>query len=190
MKKLVIVTLLSLITIMNVNAQTVIKNNYNSTSTENSTEQTTSDMFGSYNFQYMSFDGFDNYGLSGHFIFPNRIGGEYCVRSSFEAHGNVNCDLGINYSFELTNKNDFSAYLILAAGPSLRIQDEFDGFDKRGDIKYDEGFFVDGFINPRLSIKYSHIFVSVGYFYWAPKFKFSKNDGAIGGLSLAIGCDL
>lgn len=187
MKNLVIVTLLSLVTFINVNAQTVIKNNYNSTTTENSKEQSTSDSFGSFNFQYMSFDGFDNYGIVDHWINPNRIGGEFGIRASFEDHGNYNVDLGINYSFELTNKNDFSAYLILAVGPSFRLQDKIDGFDKRGNLEYKEGFFVDGYINPRLSIKYSHIIASVGYFYWAPKFKFSKDDGATGGLSLAIG---
>lgn len=187
MKNLVIMTLLSLVTFMNVNAQTVIKNNYNSTTTENSTEQSTSDSFGSFNFQYMSFDGFDNYGIADHFINPNRVGGEFGIRANFERHGNCNIDLGINYSFELTNKNDCSAYLILAAGPSLRMQDKFDGLNKYGKITYKDGFFVDGYINPRLSIKYSHIVASVGYFYWAPKFKFSKNDGATGGLSLAIG---
>ena len=62
----------------------------------------------------MSFDGFDNYGIVDHWINPNRIGGEFGIRASFEDHGNYNVDLGINYSFELTNKNDFSAYLILA----------------------------------------------------------------------------
>lgn len=190
MKKSLIATFLLLASFMNVNAQTVIKNDYSSTTTDNETEQSTSDSFGTFNLQYMSFDGFENYGFIDHIVNPNNLGYEFGIRYNFKEHGNMNIDLGINYSFELSNKNDNAVYMILAAGPSFRLQDKYDGIDKNYNIQYKLGFFVDGYINPRLSIKFSRVVASIGYFYWAPEFKFSKDDGATGGVNLAIGINL
>lgn len=186
MKQLVLVAFLTLVLSINANAQTVISNNYEPITEDQVELQKLSDSFGALNFQYLSFDGGENYGIAACSFNPNNIGVDFGARASFKSHGNLNYDFGINYSFELVNKNDFAGYLTLAIGPSFRIQDKFK-LDDDGDIDYKSGFFVDGYINPRLSIKYDRFVASIGYFYWAPKFKFSKNKGAIGGLSLAVG---
>ena len=57
-----------------------------------------------------------------------------------------------------------------------------------GKADYKSKTTIDGYINPRFTIKYKMVVASVGYFYWARKFKFSKSDGAIGGVNLSLGC--
>lgn len=140
----------------------------------------------SINLHYLSFDGFQNYGLVDYFINPNGFGGEFGLRANLEKHGNYNMDLGVNYAYELTNKNDLTALLVMSLGPSLRMQDQVKGI-KNGTVEYEQKFKFDGFINPRLTVKYKSVMASVGYFYWVPEFKFSKSDGATGGLNVSLG---
>ena len=110
------------------------------------------------------------------------------MRAQFKDHGNFNFDLLFNYSFGLWKQDSNQLLLTLAAGPSLRTQDEISGFDKRGNIEYNsDKFFIDAVVNPRLTVKFGKIYITGGYFYWAPKFKFSKDDGATGGFNIGIG---
>ena len=136
--------------------------------------------------QYMSFEGGENYGLVDYFIKPNGIGGEFGLRTSFKQHANFN--FGVNYAHELTSNKDVTALLVMSLGPSLRIQDQVKDIDRYGKADYKSKTTIDGYINPRFTIKYKMVVASVGYFYWARKFKFSKSDGAIGGVNLSLGC--
>ena len=129
---------------------------------------------------YYSFDGFDNYGFVVQGTKMNGIGIDMALRANFEDHGNYNVDFGINYTFGLYQKNDLDLFLTLAAGPSFRTQDQYDGLDKHGNIKYKEKFMVDAFLNGRLGVRYKKFILSGGYFFWAPKFKFGKDYKADG----------
>lgn len=194
MKKIIFSAFIALIAFVSTNAQDVITNNYDSPITSadgqsvntNSTEEDES--FGGLGLMYYSFDGFENYGLNSNYTNPNGVGLDFGVRAQFKDHGNFNFDLLFNYSFGLWKQDSNQLLLTLAAGPSLRTQDEISGFDKRGNIEYNsDKFFIDAVVNPRLTVKFGKIYITGGYFYWAPKFKFSKDDGATGGFNIGIG---
>lgn len=129
---------------------------------------------------YYGFDGMENYGFTMQGYKVNGVSIDLALRANFEDHGNYNIDFGFNYTFGLYQKDDIGLYLTLAAGPSLRNQDQFDGFDKYDNPRYKDKFMVDGFVNGRLSVKYKAIMLSGGYYYWAPKFKFGKDYKADG----------
>lgn len=135
---------------------------------------------------YYGFDGFSNYALSGGGVNPNGFGYDLAFRVNFEEHGNKSWDILPNYSFGLMRKGPNQLAITIAAGPSIRLQDEFAGIDKSGKAKYDFKTSVDAIINPKLTVKLGHLTLYGGYFYWAPKFKFSKNDGATGGFNIGI----
>lgn len=175
-----------MVSLTNINAQTVIQNSYDSNKAEVKKDPNVSESFGTVSFQYLSFDGFENYGLAISQNNPNKWGWDMNLRAQFESHGNYNIDWLANYSVELSKSESFGCYLTLAAGPSLRLQDEAE-INSKGELKWENGFFIDAVLNPRLTLKVNGLAASIGYFYWAPKFKFSKDDGAVGGLSLSIG---
>lgn len=192
MKKVFIVSLLLAALSFCVNAQTIISNDYStntpssySYSANNDFEEDLDSTESVFSFVYQNFDGYSNYGFGDQWMTPGAIGFEFFCRASFESHGNYNIDLAPNYSFKLVRNSDLAAYLVLAAGPSFRMQDKVE-IDDDWNINYKLGFFVDCTINPRLVIRYDHIVASVGYYYWAPKFKFGKDNG-IGGVSVSLG---
>lgn len=165
MKQILSTAIILLVSIVNVYAQ-----NENT----NDNESSLSESFTTFNLQYLAFDGCNNFGLAAHYVNINGLGGDFGVRLNFEDHGNNNVDLGLNYTVGLTHKNDFSVYFTLAGGPSLRIQDKYDGFGPNGKVEYKSAFNVDAYINPRFSFKYKRMVGSIGYFCWAPRFKFKK----------------
>lgn len=146
---------------------------------------------GIFNLFYYNFDGLDNYGFIDFFPNLNGIGWEFSVRGNFKQYSNVNADFALNYTFDLWEKDEMSLYLVFAVGPSLRYQDipEYKYDERTGKTEKDSKmkFFVDGILNPRVSFKIKRVFISAGFFYWAPKFKFSKDDGATSGFNVGIG---
>lgn len=169
-----------------VNAQTVIRSDYSSSPTRVETVKESNNDYETFSpsqFIFLTFDGFNNYGIGISQYTPNGIGGDWFVRAAFEKYGNINQDIAVNYTFSLAQNDDLYLYLTASIGPSLRIQEVYD-FQKDEDKTK---LFIDGIINPRLLLKYKKFSLSAGYFYWAPKFKFSKKDGGTGGLSLSIG---
>lgn len=184
MRKAFLTVLMVVATIFSANAEKI---NFaslapNKTQGTNASDENT---ISSFNLVYYSFDGFENYGFSYYCPTPNGLGAEGNIRANFKSHGNYNFDLALNYTFEIINKDDIGLYLVLAAGPSLRTQDEAE-IDNKGKIEWNEKVKFDGIINPRLSVKYKRFLLSGGFFYWAPEFKFG--DDAITGFNIALGC--
>lgn len=193
MKRLFLSALVATVFLMGTNAQNVIKNDYSSPITGADGQSTTSsddeaESFGYAGIMYYGFDGFDNWGIFYGITSPNGLGLDAGLRAQFKSHGNFNGDVLLNYSFGLWSQNNNQVLLTLAAGPSIRTYDEIEGVDNKGKLKYKSGKTAfDGIINPRLTIKFGKIVVTGGYFYWAPKFKFSKDDGATGGFNIGLG---
>ena len=194
MKKLFLSAFMTMAFLFGASAQTVITNDYGSpiTGADGQNSSTSSDdeqeSFGYAGLMYYGFDGFENYGIFYGITTPNGVGFDAALRAQFKSHGNFNTDLFINYSFGLWSQNDNQLLLTLAAGPSMRTYDEVKGVNKYGNVEYDSGKTAfDGVINPRLTIKFGRLVLTGGYFYWAPKFKFSKDDGATGGFNVGLG---
>lgn len=126
---------------------------------------------------YYSFDGFENWGVNLNFMKLNKFGGEVGYRMNFKSHGNYNVDLGLNYSIKLYKGDNTKIFLTPSIGASLRMQDQLKLEEKNGKLQEDwkEKFFVDGYAQARLFISYKNIGISVGYFGWAPEFKFGDN---------------
>ena len=160
-------------------------------------KKTASETMTSAGISYYGFDGFDNWGIAIQSIKPNGVSGELALRTNFDDHGNYNLDLGINYSFALLTSGDVKLYLTAAAGPSLRLQDEYKGTETvvtqhnslalgKYTTSYDKenwdsnNFYVDCYLNARATLAYKSIAISGGYYYWAPKFKFGKKYKADG----------
>lgn len=194
MKKILFMAINAMFAFVSTNAQDVITNDYESPITSvngqsastNNTEDEES--FAGFGLMYYSFDGFENYGLNVNGVNPNGFGLDVGFRAQFKDHGNWNGDILFNYSFALWKQDSNQLLLTLAAGPSMRFQDEISGFDKKGNIEYSKDkLFFDAVVNPRITVKFGKIYITGGYFYWAPKFKFSKDDGATGGFNVGIG---
>ena len=178
MKKFLISALVMLTFCFSANAQIVVANNYDSPISGMTDAQEDDDLeFGIVGLGYYSFDGFDNWGATFGRINPNGFGGEMSIRMNFEDHGNYNADLGVNYSFQLLNSENAKVFITLAAGPSLRTQDQYDYEENSWETSK---FFFDAYVNARLAARFNKIYISGGYFLWAPKFKFGgdyKADG-------------
>ena len=184
MRKAFLTVLMVVATIFSANAEKVNFTSFAPNKTT-ATNADASNMISSFNLVFYSFDGGENYGFSDYFLNPNGFGGEFNIRANFEDHGNYNFDLALNYTFELLKKDDLGLYLVLAAGPSLRLQDEAEYNSKNGKIEWNEKVKFDGIINPRLSVTYKKFMLSGGFFYWAPEFKFG--DEAATGFNIALG---
>lgn len=184
MKKIMIFALMVLAFSFSVNAQIVVANNYDSPiSGATDVEEDDDVEFAIAGISYYSFDGFDNWGIGSTRINPNGLGMDFGLRASFEEHGNFSWDLGLNYSFKLVTNGSTKAFLTLAAGPSFRMQDQIDL--ETGE--WDSGkFLFDAFANARLAVCFDKIYASVGYFLWAPKFKFD-GDYRADGFNITIG---
>lgn len=148
---------------------------------------------------YHSFDNLDNWSLEIQSINPNKVGVDVKIRMCYETHGNYNIDLGPNYSFLLHSANDTRLFFIAGAGPSIGMRDVLQGVKvtehehiftggtyTTTTEEWKEKWFLDGFVNLRLTLKYKNVFLSAGYFLWAPKFKFGKNY-KIDGFACSIG---
>lgn len=197
MKKLLFTALMATAFLFSANAQTVISNDYGSPITGADGQSASQDSddeaeaFGYVGLMFYSFDGFENYGLFFGNTNPNGLGLDFAVRASFKEHGNVNTDIMFNYSIGLVEKSSTQVAVTLALGPSLRMQDEIKGVDKKGNLEWEKSkIFCDCVINPKLTVRIDKVVISAGYFYWAPKFKFSKDDGATGGFNIGLGINI
>lgn len=194
MKKLLFSVLMASMYIVGVNAQNVITNNYGTPITGadgqsiNSGDEGEDESFGYAGLMYYGFDGGENYGIFASSVNPNGVGSDYALRAQFKSHGNVNTEFLINYSFGLWAQDSNRLLFTVALGPSFRCYDKIEGIDKNGKVEYSSGSFAcDGIVNPRLTIKFGKLAITGGYYYWAPKFKFSKDDGATGGFNIGLG---
>lgn len=137
------------------------------------------------NLIYYGFDGFSNYGIGFQGINENGFGFGITIRSSLKDNAPFNEDLDFSYSYPLSLNADCTVFLTMALGPSIRMQNES---DEKGSDKLK--FYIDGFINPRVSLKYKKLLLSGGFFFWAPQFKFSKEEGGTSGFNVALGFDI
>ncbi|GEM_PF-2590948 len=172
--KQIIITLLSAFAIMNSNAQTVVRNNYDAPVTEDVIQQDEDEhaYFISWGLSFYSFKGGENYGSTATFVNSNNIGFEFAYRMSFKSHGNLSIDVGPNFSFKLWKQSDTAIFLTPSIGGSLRVQDEFTELDKRNNPKYSTKIKFDIYANPRLILFYKRVFISAGYYMWAAEAKF------------------
>ena len=194
MKRLLFTAVMATAFFFGTSAQTVINNDYSSPITGadgQGVSQSSGDEAESYSYGavgFYSFDGFENWGIAYGGINPNGIGLDFAFRMNFKEHGNFNVDVLLNYSVGLVSNGSTQVALTFALGPSFRTQDELKGVNSKGNLEWENGkFFCDGVVNPRLSVKLGKLALSAGYFYWAPKFKFSKDDGATGGFNCSLG---
>ena len=183
MRKAFLTVLMVVATIFSANAEKINFASLAPNKTQG-TNASADNMISAFNLVFYSFDGGENYGISDYFLNPNGFGGEFNIRGNFESHGNYNFDLALNYTFEITKKDDLGLYLVLAAGPSLRLQDEAE-INSKGKIEWNEKVKFDGIINPRLSVTYKNFMLRGGLFYWAPEF--TSGDDAATGFNIALG---
>lgn len=191
MKKFLLSALAVLAMGLSVNAQTVISNDYGSSTSEGvgiaskTSSEEDDEMIAGMALKYYSFDGGWNLGYGGEFLNPNGLGGEFTIRADvehFAEHGNYNIELGLNYSFKLFSENNTKLLLVLAVGPSVRMQDAYN-FKKD---KWDSKVFFDCYMNPRIVFNYKRLLLSGGYYLWAPEFEFGS-DYRGDGLYLSLG---
>ena len=157
-------------------AQNTVDNNYDEVDNSTfSTESEEKESFSCVGLGFYSYDGFENYGVvAGSYTF-NGFGFSNAIRMNFEKHGNWNWDLLFNYSYGAYQKDDLMVLITGELGPSFRMQQVLDGFDKNNHAKYKDKFFVDAFVGVKGTVKYKKLVLSAGYHLWAPKFKFGKD---------------
>ena len=173
MKNFILTIFLSLTCLLNANAQ----------NTSNSDDEG----FGTIGLMYYGFDGFENYGVYYGGSVPNKVSFEMGVRHLFEKHGHFNMDIMLNYSFGLWSQDSNKLLLTINAGPSVRNYQEPTGNSIGGNDQYKDKYSVDGVFNPRITLKLGKISLTGGYFFWAPKFKFDKKNGAQNGFNVGLG---
>lgn len=158
----------------------VVKNSNTATQSEDDSDVSNAGI------NYYSFDGFENWGINADYMSLNKFGGGFAVRMNFKDHGNINVDLGINYSIKLYKGENTTIFLTPSIGPSLRMQDQLTLKEKNGKIQeeWKEKFLFDGYAQARLYLTYQRVGISAGYFAWAPEFKFGDNlaHGFVGSL--------
>ena len=180
-----------------VNAQTVIRSDY-STPTSSNEVSTVNDYetksLVTLN-HYLDFGKF-NLSVRGCTLKPNSFGFEFgWIGADGDEADDVSIfcnmfDLGANYTYVLSSSEKTKLYLTLGLGPSLDIATAtvYDKTEKES--KSETKMYIDGYINPNLIFMYKRFSVSLGYYFRAPQFKFSKKDGADGYLALGIGWDI
>jgi len=126
-----------------------------------------------YGLMYWGFDGYKNYGVFAESITYNNVGVEMAGRTKFEKHSNFNWELGLNYSLGLFRQENSALLVTASFSPlSVRFQDEYDY--KRD--KYKNKVYFDAYYSIRLSLKLGCFALTGGYFYWAPKWDFGKDQ--------------
>ena len=199
MKKLYVLAL-CMATIYTCKAQNVVGNKYGNIIIKDSIPVSTIDVHETSDkdlhmctmgFMYYDTDGLKNYGYDVNYMTYNSFGFQGAFRGSFKEHGNINFDLGINYSYWLTHDENSCIALTIGVGPTIRMQDVGEPvINKQGTYvrtDYEGHIFVDAFFNPRLTIKYGRLSVFGGYFLWIPKFEWDyKTDGYHVGIGLAF----
>lgn len=180
-----------------VNAQTVIRSDY---STPTSNEEISEEKYYEKKYitsvnHYLDFGKF-NLSVRGLFLNPNSFGFEFgwigvdAGEVDDIDFSSQMFDIGANYTYLLSKGENTSLYLTLGLGPSLGFYTAT-AFDKKElESKSKTKTYIDGYFNPNLVFMYKKFYLSLGYYYRAPQFKFSKKDGADGYLALGIGWDI
>lgn len=177
--KIFLFLLMALCAMSMANAQEVV-NNYDNVGTIDDYDEDEKESFVSLGLGYFSYDGFENYGICAHTYTYNGFGMGLNFRAQFKEHGNFNSDLLFNYSLGVYQQNKIKVLLTGELGPSLRTQDQIDGYEN-GKVTYKrDKFFIDGFVGAKATLKYDRFVGSVGYHLWALKFKFSEGYKADG----------
>lgn len=173
MKK-ILITIIASLAILSSNAQTVVRNNYDTPVTEEVIQHDEKEnaFYSSWGLSFYSFKGGENYGTTSTFIKSNNVGFEFAIRTDFKSHSNYNMDLGLNYSFYLWGQDKTMLFFTPSAGLSLRIQDVLDNINKYGREEYKTKFYLDVYANPRLNLMINRVHLSVGYYMWAAEAKF------------------
>ena len=143
--------------------------------------------FGTVGLMYYGFDGFEEYGVYLGGAIPNNFSYEMGLRHYFISHGHTNMDIMLNYSFGLWLQDTNQLLFTLNVGPSMRIYDQPTDKVIGETVHYETKFACDCAINPRITVKLGKFSLTGGFFYWAPKFKFNKDDGATSGFNVGIG---
>lgn len=157
--------------------------------------------FFKYDIGYWGFDGIDNIGFAASvynkFGKKKSFGMDMNVRWGFKTYTNYNYDIGINYIWwggrnTKAGKTTHGLYGIIAAGPSLRLQDvpEVKVNEKTGKVstKKTTDLFIDAFVNVRMMYIYKKFNVSLGTYLWIPEWKFN-NDYMQLGWNASVGWD-
>ena len=165
------------------NAQTVVTNDYTTPVTEETIQQDLEEKSSFYviSFDYFTFKGIDNFGVSFSIIKPNTLGLKYSFRSQFKKYGNYSFDIGFNWAFQLWKQDNMALYFVPALGASMRIQSvpkmgtTYDKNLKKivQSLQDESEFGVDPYFNPSLIFKYDKLVLSAGYYLWSIKAKFS-----------------
>ena len=172
--------LIVLCTMSMANAQEVV-NNYDNVGSIDDYDVDEKESFASIGLGYFSYDGFENYGITTNTYTYNGFGLGLNFRMNFKEHGNYNSDLLFNYSLGLYQQDKIKVLLTGELGPSLRVQDQLEGYNEKGKPEWKTGkIFIDGFVGAKATLKYDKFVLSVGYHLWALKFKFSEGYKADG----------
>lgn len=134
---------------------------------------------------YYGYKGANNYGIFFQEKWSKGWGTEMSFRSCFKKYGNYSFDLGINYSYNLFEANDFRCSVTMGTGFSYRfyIAPEM---DKKGNISDKFKNTTDIFLDPRLCFYYQDFMFTLGYSLCSNEWRFGKKERA-DGLLLSIG---
>lgn len=200
MKKFFLSAIMAVTAFTYTNAQTVVTNDYSTPVTDEKIQKDIEEKssFSVVSFNFYTFKGINNFGVSYNYISPNSIGLEYAFRSQFKNGGNYSLDIGINWSFQLWKEDKMSLFFTPALGISLRLQKvmeikskyHYDSSIRRGytvqELEEETKIKVDPYFNPRVIFRYDHFAVSAGYYMWAQEAKFK--DGYLGhGFQASVG---
>ena len=192
MKKLFIGALLMGASML-ANAQTVITNDYTTPTSSNEESTYERNHLVTLN-HYLDFGKF-NLSVRGISLKPNSFGFEWGYTMVDDEYGDADIfayllDLGPNYSYLLSSSEKTKLYLTFGLGPSFDYSTSSVFDETEMETKSKSKIYIDGYINSNLIFMYKRFSLSLGYYYRAPEFKFSKKDGAKGCLALGIGWDV
>lgn len=129
------------------------------------------------------YDAVENYGIFTEALTNNGFGAEFAIRTRFKEYANYNMELGLNYTLGVLRDENMALMLIASWAPlSIRTQKTYD-VELKG---YKSGFYLDTYFSVRTSFKVLKVAVSLGYFYWMPKWCIDEGAKGINGLSLGL----
>lgn len=137
----------------------------------------TNELRTAYGLGFFSYDGFENYGLSGGLYKFNGVGMTYNIRSNYKFKDNQNtsnADWLLNFSMGIYKNEDVMFMITPEIGPSLGSRYVYE------DGKVKDKMFIDGFVGIKATVIYKKLVLSAGYHIWAPKWKFGKDEKADG----------
>jgi len=129
------------------------------------------------------YDAVENYGYFTEALTYNGFGAEFAIRTRFKKYANYNMELGLNYTLGVYRDENMALMLIASWAPlSIRTQKTYDVELGR----YKSGFYLDTYFSLRTSFNVWKVAVSLGYFYWMPKWCIDEGAKGINGLSLGL----